>query len=242
MPQLLMKTAGYSVHLDTLEVLDGTIIYTEFPENGMVPGVLVFDQLNASLFPFRLEKEEKEYGLEEANLVGSTKLFGEADLSVKVKLFFKEPYPMDVSANIGEFDIRIINPILENNAFLRALDGKVNGGDWNFRANDKDAAGLMTLLYQDLKLELLDERTLQRGKGRKAILTFVLNVFAVKSNNPRKLFGNTVRSRIYQERETNRFIFNYWWTSTLSGLKGSLGLGQPQIPKRRAKEEDEDNP
>ncbi|MGY6546501.1 hypothetical protein [Arthrospiribacter ruber] len=242
MPQLLMKTAGYSVHLDTLEVLDGTIIYTEFPENGMVPGVLVFDQLNASLFPFRLEKEEIEYGLDEANLVGSTKLFGEADLSVNVKMFFKEPYPMDVSANIGEFDIRIINPILENNAFLRALDGKVNGGDWNFRANDKDAAGLMTLLYQDLKLELLDERTLQRGKGRKAILTFVLNVFAVKSNNPRKLFGNTVRSRIYQERETNRFIFNYWWTSTLSGLKGSLGLGQPQIPKRRAKEEDEDNP
>jgi hypothetical protein len=239
MPQALMQKAGYVIKIDTLELKDGEIYYTEFPENGMVPGKLFFDKMNLSLFPFYLEKEGNEYPIEESFFTGSTRLYGVADLSVEGKMNYAAPYPMDLNAKIGEFDVRIINPILENNAFLRALEGKVNGAEWSFRATDKDAIGRMTILYQDLKLELLEERTLEKGRGRKGILTFVLNVFAVKSNNPRKLFGNTVSSTIYEERDTKRFIFNYWWTSTLSGLKGSLGLGQPKVPKRRAKEEGE---
>jgi hypothetical protein len=82
-------------------------------------------------------------------------------------------------------------------------------------------------------LELLDERTLEKGKGRKGILTFVLNVFAVRSNNPRKALNYKVTSKIYYPRDTERFIFNYWWKTTLTGLKGSVGLGQPKVPKRR---------
>lgn len=239
MPQELMQKAGIMLRLDTLELLDAEVIYTEFPEKGMIPGKLFFDNINVSLFPFHLAKEDSDYSLKEASLIGSAKLYGEAKLELEAKLGFNNPYPMEIAATIGEFDVSIINPILENNAFLRALEGKVNGAEWNFKATDRDAVGLMTLLYQDLKLELLEERTLERGRGRKGILTFVLNVFAVKSNNPRKLFGNTVSSKIYEERDTSRFIFNYWWTTTLSGLKGSLGLGQPQIPKRRPKDEEE---
>lgn len=240
MPQALMQKAGFTLRLDTLELSKGRVDYTEFPENGMIPGMMFFDNMNISLLPFHLEKEGNEYTIQEAFLIGNTRLYGEADLSMQARLRFKHPYPMEIAAKMGEFDVRIINPILENNAFLRALEGQVNSAEWTFKATDHDAVGLMTLLYQDLKLELLDERTLERGRGRKGILTFVLNVFAVKSNNPRKLFRNTVKSKIYEERDDSRFIFNYWWTTTLSGLKGSLGLGQPTIPKRRPKDEEED--
>lgn len=239
MPQFLMQNAGFTVRLDTLELLDGEITYTEFPENGMIPGMLYFDNMNISLYPFHIEKEGDEYPLQKADLVGNARLYGEAELSLDARISFRYPYYMDINAKLGAFDVSIINPILENNAYLRALSGNVEGAEWSFKANDEEAIGMMKILYNDLKLELLDERTLERGKGRKAILTFVLNVFAVKSNNPRKLFGNTVSSRIYDERDTRRFVFNYWWTATLSGLKGSLGLGQPKIPKRRSKDEEE---
>ncbi len=46
-------------------------------------------------------------------------------------------------------------------------------------------------------------------------------------------------SDIYQERDKSKFIFNAWWKATLSGLRGSFGLGKPKIPKERRKEEED---
>src|SRR5665811_437245 len=98
-------------------------------------------------------------------------------------------------------DRSLLNSIVEPNAFTSVLEGVVRGGEWEFVADDKVAKGCMTLRYNDLKLQLLEERTLERGRGRKNILTFVINHLAVKSNNPRKIFNRLVRSSIYLERD-----------------------------------------
>jgi hypothetical protein len=95
----------------------------------------------------------------------------------------------------------------------------------------------MAFLYSDLHVILLNHRTLEHAKGRDAILTFVLNSFALRSNNPRRYLRNPIEGKIYQERDKEKFIFNFWWKTTFSGLKGSLGLGQakPENPKKAAK-------
>jgi hypothetical protein len=140
---------------------------------------------------------------------------------------------MKINAQLGAFDLELINSILIANAYVKVRSGRINSADWSFIANDRDALGSMEIFYNDLNLELLDERTLQTGRGKKGILTFVLNTFAVRSNNPRKFLKVKVTSKIYYPRDPERFIFNYWWKATVTGLKGSVGLGQPKVPKRR---------
>ncbi|MDO9553685.1 hypothetical protein [Rhodonellum sp.] len=233
MPQALMKKSGMVVHLDTLQVFNGKISYTEFPEKGMVPGDIYFSELNASLFPFHLNKESNAYPTEMTSISANALLFGEALLGLEGELYFEHPFPMEISVKIGELDLRRVNSMTETNAFARVEDGKINSGEWSFIADDNSAKGNMTLLYNDIKVVLLDERTLEKAKGRRRILTFVINTFAVKSHNPRKLFKNTVSSTIYEPRDDQRFIFNYWWATTMSGLKGSVGLGQPKPPKKK---------
>jgi hypothetical protein len=228
-----MKKVGMIVQIDSLRVSNGNISYAEFPEKGMIPGDIYFSELNASLFPFHLNKETNTYPIEMTSISADALLFGDALLSLEGGLYFQDPYPMEISVKIGELDLRRINSITETNAFARVEDGRINSGEWSFIADDNSAKGNMTLLYNDIKVVLLDERTLERAKGRKRILTFVINTFAVKSHNPRKLFKNTVSSTIYEPRDDQRFIFNYWWRTTLSGLKGSVGLGQPKPPKKK---------
>lgn len=233
MPQQLMRYAGLGVNVDTLTIQQAYIGYTEFPEKGMIPGNIYFSDLQASFTPFVLAADSSDFLVEKSDVYAKAFLNGVAPIDLQARMFYTYPYPMEVNVQLGAFDLMSINSIVESNAFAKVLRGSVQGGNWTFRADDDYAIGKMTLLYSDLRVQLLDERTLQPGKGRKKILTFVLNAFAVNSNNPRKLSGRTVRSRIYEERDREKFIFNYWWKTSLSGVKGSLGLGQPTQPKRK---------
>ncbi|UJP66506.1 hypothetical protein [Mongoliitalea daihaiensis] len=233
MPQLLMQQAGIEAYLDTLIIQQAYIGYTEFPEKGMIPGNIYFSDLQASFMPFVLARDSSDFSLEKSDVYAKAFLNGVAPIDLQARMYYSYPYPMDVNVQLGAFDLMSINSIVEANAFAKVQRGRIDGGNWSFIAHDDYAVGNMTLLYSDLRVQLLDERTLQAGKGRKKILTFVLNAFAVNSNNPRKLSGRTVRSRIYEERDREKFIFNYWWKTSLSGVKGSLGLGQPTQPKRK---------
>ncbi|MGY6742314.1 MAG: hypothetical protein ACXIUQ_06225 [Cecembia sp.] len=236
MPQALMRNFDFVVRVDSLLLQNGNIVYLEFPEKGMIPGEIYFSDLDVSLAPFHLGKAHDMFSLEKAKLLAKAKINGEAGIGLQGDLIFAAPYPMHITAQLEAFDLELVNSILKSNAFVRVRGGQINGADWHFTANEREAIGQMRILYNDLNLELLEERTLLRGRGRKSILTFVLNVFAVRSNNPRKFFNNTVTSKIYHPRDTDRFVFNYWWRATLSGLQGSVGLGQPKVPRRKEEE------
>lgn len=228
-----------ALRLDTLTVEDGHIHYEEFPEKGMVPGYLEFSDLSVSIFPFYVGTLEGEpFPLEESFLIANATLNGEAKLNMQGHLFYKEPYPMRINAQLGEFRMGNLNTILKANAFARAREGRILNADWSFVADDNEAIGKMTFLYEDLNVELLDERTLTKGRGMKSMLTFVINTFAVRSNNPRGYQRRPINASIYQVRDKEKFIFNYWWKTTFSGIKGSLGLGQAKKPKEKKTSEE----
>ena len=243
MPQELMRNAGLELRLDTFVIENATIRYAEFFEKGMVPGEMLFTDINAGLYPFHLSTSDNPYPLEESFLLATTKLNGVADLNLQGHLFFEEPYPMRINAQLGKFDMRTLNSILETNAFVNVKRGTVNRADWSFVADNDKAVGQMAFSYSDLHLILLNHRTLEKAKGRDAILTFVLNSFAVRSNNPRRYLRKPIEGKIYQERDKEKFIFNYWWKTTFSGMKGSLGLGQakPEKEKKGKKRENSSN-
>ncbi|WP_246255549.1 AsmA family protein [Cyclobacterium plantarum] len=234
MPQQLMEAAGMVLDLDTLIVKDGRLRYREFPEKGMVPGEISFTKMNAQMYPFRLGAFGEER--DKAFINASFEINQAAQLAVDVSMTFKEPYPLQVKASVNSFELPVINSILESNAFVTVERGVIKGGDWHFIADQNKAIGEMTLKYNDLKVRLLEERTLREAGGRKGILTFVINALAMRKNNPRPIFNRLVSSPIYMERMTHKFIFNYMWKATFSGLMGSSGLMQPKIPRKEEEE------
>ncbi|WP_162418219.1 hypothetical protein [Cyclobacterium roseum] len=235
MPQQVMDAMSMVMVLDTLLVKNGRLRYREFPEKGMVPGEILFSRMEGLMYPFSLGKMDQER--EEAIVKASFLINDAADLDVSLSMKFAPPYPIAVEASVGSFDLPVINSILESNAFVTVERGKIREGEWHFTADQEHAIGEMTLKYNDLKVRLLEERTLKRAGGRKGILTFVINALAMRKNNPRPLFKRLVSSPIYKERTPYKFVFNYMWKATFSGLMGSSGLMQPRIP---AKEEEEE--
>lgn len=236
MPQYLMQNSPVALNLDSVILTGGAMRYEEFSPRSMLPGYVLFDELHASIAPFVLVGKDDPYPIDSSSVVASAKIMGDGHVNLKGTMFFESPYPMDLEMEMGQFDLRLTNSILAPGVFVRIREGKVNSAKWNFRLTDVEAVGQMNLLYQDLKIQLLDSLTLQRGRGKLNVLSFLANT-VIKKSNPRGFFGNQASSTIYFERDKSRFVFSTLWKATLSGLQGSVGLGNPKIPNRRKEDE-----
>ncbi|WP_439487785.1 hypothetical protein [Algoriphagus sp.] len=236
MPQELMENALFDLEIDSVIVQNGLIRYQEFAPKAMLPGAIRFEEVNASIAPFMMRKKSaQEFPLETSVLDIHAKLMGEGDVKLKAVMNFGYPYPMDVDVELGEFDLRLLNNMLSRGVFIKVVDGKVTDGKWDFRMDEDVARGTMNFKYKDLKIAFLDSLTLERGTGKLGLMTFLANAFT-KSSNPRKFFNRRVTSRVYFERDKSKFVFGGWWRATFSGLKGSLGLGQPKVPRKEEEE------
>ncbi len=155
---------------------------------------------------------------------GKWDLNGDAPFKVNGRMAYKEPFAIQLRAEVQEFDLKTLNSIVETNVFAKIKNGSVKNGLFEMELNDKESNGTITLIYNDLEIELLDEQTLERGRGKKHILTFVINNLALKKNNPRKWSNKTHQGVIHYQRDETRFVFNYIWNATLTGIKETLGF------------------
>ena len=235
MPQEMMQNASSYLELDSVIIKGGNIRYTEFGPKSMLPGSISFQDLNVSIAPFYLVKEGDSYPVQSSAVTLNAKLMGDGDVSMIGEMFFEKPYPMDVNIEMKKFDLRLANNLLSAGTFVRILDGRVTDGKWKFRLDENEAIGDMDFLYEDLKIEFLDSLTLERGRGRLGLYTFLANTLAKKSN-PRSFLNNRVNSSIYFKRDQSKFVFGTWAKATFSGIRGSVGLGKPKIRKRREEE------
>ncbi|QYH40248.1 hypothetical protein GYM62_16150 [Algoriphagus sp. NBT04N3] len=237
MPQDLLRNASIRALVDSIHLRNGLIRYQEFTPGAQLPGQVSFHNMNASIVPFAMSLEGERHPIDSFKVIATTDLMGEGKVEMNSTYYFSAGSPINLSFKMGEMPLEYVNDILSKGAFVKARSGKVNSADWYFRLTDEEAIGKMTFLYEGLKVDLLDSLTLEKGTGKVAFESFLANTL-IKNNNPRRLLGNIVSSDIYFKRDKSKFIFNTWWKATLTGLKGSMGLGQPQMPVRRKEEEE----
>ncbi|MDI1321424.1 MAG: hypothetical protein PSV36_01670 [Algoriphagus sp.] len=235
MPQEMMQNASGYLELDSVVISDGIVRYKEFGPKSLLPGSISFQDLDVSLAPFYLVKEGAPYPVSSSRISATAKLMGEGGVVLNGEMFYEKPYPMDVNIAMDKFDLRLVNSFLSTGTFIRILEGRITDGKWKFRMDENEAIGDMDFFYEDLKIEFLDSLTLEKGKGRLGLYTFLANTLA-KNSNPRSFMNNRVNSSIYFERDQSKFVFGTWLKATFSGIKGSVGLGQPKPPKRREEE------
>lgn len=236
MPQFLMEQAGIEADLISLRIRDGRVRYFEFAEKGMVPGMISFNRINVDLAPFYLRKSWQKYPVDHLRVGIEAYLMDTAKVNLNAMTYFQENHPMDVEVKMEAFAFSEVNDFLSKTLFIKAWDGTVIDGNWQFTLTDNEAIGDIKLAYKDLKIQFLDSLTLEQGKGKLRFYTFGANLFA-NNNNPRGLSSKVVSRRIYHERDKSRSVFSAWWRATLSGLRGTLGFGRATVPKSREEEE-----
>jgi hypothetical protein len=117
-------------------------------------------------------------------------------------------------------EISALNPILENNAFISAQTGTLNAMEFNFVATDEKAVGTLTMLYDNLKIAVLNRQTNNGKAFRERLISFVANSLFLTSN---PIQGKSIRvGTIDYNRDPEKFVINYSFKAVLSGMISSI--------------------
>ncbi|MFA5329766.1 MAG: hypothetical protein WC384_18365 [Prolixibacteraceae bacterium] len=209
-----------SIRIDSIGILNGTIVYTEHAEKANESGWISFQEINAQIYKIT---NDTIYKTEEAflELNAEVLLMGKGKLNIALKgRIFDRQNAFSVNGTLSGMEVKELNPMLEKNAFVYATAGKIDAMNFSFLANNTKATGQMTLRYHGLDVAVKNKRTDDTTAIKEQFMSIIANKKLLDSN---PIPGEPVRvGMIDYERDPERFLFNYSFKSILSGIKSSL--------------------
>lgn len=219
LPQQMIRNIPIPVAIDSIRIENGHIRYNERQPKAEEPGYIDFANLEA--YVVDLTNIEDLWSDE-----SPPTMHAEADIMKRGRLKVDFVFPMTagedihhVNGTLEAMDLQPLNVAFEPLAFARIDDGRILGLDFGMRMGEQQSSGELTLLYEDLKVSLLDKKENEENLGSQ-IKSLLANTFVIKSDNK----GEDIRSgEINFERVERKSVFNYWWKSLLSGIKSNVG-------------------
>ncbi len=217
------------INIDSVGILSGSITYTEHAEEAEEPGIISFNEFNAEISNITNDtvyKADDEFFELHAKALLMNK--GEMTILLKSRLFDNRN-TFSVEGSLSGMEVKELNPMLENNAFIYANSGKIDQMNFSFTANNTKASGTMTLLYNGLDVTIKNKRTDDTTSVKSWVVSILANK-KIRNSNPAP--GEKVRIGIIdQDRDPERFLFNYSFKAILSGIKSSID----KAPRERKK-------
>lgn len=213
--------------LDTLQLKRGNIKYQEQVEDAQEPGTITFEELYMSAYGITNLDSLQEQNME---VDVQTRFMGKSTMDIHFNFPLNSPnYEHYIQAEMYELPLQSMNVMLEKTAFARVESGYAYAVKFNISANDKVSKGDMHFAYKDLKIELINKEDPDDPRLKEVVGSILANAFVVKTDNPSSNSQPLRIGEISFERNPNKSVFSYWWKSLLSGMKGSMGLGN-EIP------------
>jgi hypothetical protein len=195
------------------------VVYEHFSEEAFEPGVLRFRQLNAMF----LNVYNRAYN----NTRPVTTLYAtSAIMGGKIQAQFSLPLqpgvPYEARGKITKLPLTELNPMLENAAFVSIESGVLNALDFRFNYNNDLSTGEVSIDYEGLKVKGLKK---DKEGSENQVKSLVVNT-ALRNNNSKT-------GAINNERDKRRFIFHYWATSLMDGIRDAV---MPAAGEKKQKE------
>jgi hypothetical protein len=166
-------------------------------------------------------------------LKGSALLMGRGKLNLLLKArIFDSRNTFTLSGTLYGLDAADLNPMMEKNAFVYATSGTLDGMSFSLTADNKHAAGHMTLRYHGLNLAVKNKSTDDTTAIMERFVSAIVNQKVINENPDRR---KPVRVGVIDyDRNPERFLFNYCFKSILTGIKSSL-IASPKGKEKRNK-------
>jgi len=224
--QETLRSIPVAFCLDTLQLQQGRIRYQEHVDEAASAGGIHFDKIFVSGYNItNVDSLRQKELLMEADI--NTTFMGEGllELNLDVPLNDPEGYHR-LQGEMKALPLESVNNMLENTAFASVESGQAYTLKFDMQLNNQRSVGNMQFAYRDLKIRLLDKENPAKGNLKQQLHSLLANWLVVKTNNPDNGREPLRIGEISFERNPEKSIFNFWWKSLLSGIKGSVGIGE----------------
>ena len=216
-PHQMLQKIKFPFSVKKLVIKNGLVAYTEKSNVSKQTGVVVFKNINGTVS----NVTNIIYLINKNNLLlldATASFMGISQMHTVWKLPLNSNNgAFDVSGTAGGFNAVSLNPLIEPLGMASIKKGQVNKLSFNMTGTDLVANGSATLLYEDLKIEVLK---LDSGNVKKKGLQSLLANALMKNSNP--LNGATRTEEINYQRDITKSFFNLLWKSIFSAAKKTV--------------------
>jgi hypothetical protein len=128
----------------------------------------------------------------------------------------------NVKGSMGPISAAELNPLTEPMGPATIKDGKINSLEFDLEGNDYGMDGMVKMLYQDLKVSMLEKDKGSKEMDKKFLTSFVANLI-IKNDNPKNNDAPRVM-QVHFDRDTNRSIFHLLWKTIFKGVRETVGI------------------
>lgn len=205
----MLRELQFDLMIDTIQIQNGTILYTERVNNEAEAGQLQFDQLNATL-----------------TNVGNTYNSGKKKTAIAIDARFMQHAPItidwDFDINDPQDKFKLIGtlshlPANELEAFTGPnlgveMTGNVARTYFTIYGTDYSSHIDMQMTYDDFKVSILNKEK----KRKKWLVSTLANIFIAKSSKNEE--GGFKEGSGDVNRDQNKSFFNYLWLNLKEGM------------------------
>ncbi|MEH6304115.1 hypothetical protein RYH73_00610 [Olivibacter sp. CPCC 100613] len=224
-PSLAFQRLGVPLTIKEIFIRNTDVYYKERnPKSGRA-GLVFFKQLNARLQhvsndSLQLQHDPWVKGHFSTFFLGKPKLTLDLDFNV-----LDTTGAFRYKGTLEGAPANFYNQLLEPVTLARAEDGYVRSVRFSITANRYGAKVETEMLYNDLKVAMLDASSGELQK--KGFLSLFVNWLAIKADNPSKKGELPRIAHLYYKHPPEKTFFNLMWKALYTGLKVNLGL--PEI-------------
>ncbi len=213
-PHQRVQEIKFPFSVKKIIVKDGIVAYKERGDVSKQTGTVFFKNINGTVSNVTNIKDL----INKNNLLildATASFMGVSQLHTVWKLPLNSSNgAFEVSGIAGGFNAASVNSITEPLGRVSIKKGQINKLTFDLKGTDYMAKGSSTLLYEDLKIEVLtSDSGYLKKKGLKSLL---VNAF-VKDRNPQN--GIVRKEEINYQRDITKSFFNLLWKGIFSGVK-----------------------
>lgn len=219
--QLLMK-APLAMALGRMDINSGYIEYKEKSDLTGNTGKISFQNSSISITNFTNRTNDLREN--PSCLVNLRAQFLDViPVNVTLRLYpAHESGKFIASGNLGSADATVFNQLVQPLGLATIESGNMNGCSFNISGDDYGSNGTVKLLYDHLKVKLLEKDPADGKYKPKKLASFLANA-VMKDENPKKNKPPRV-ARVSYTRDPNKGFFNLVWKSVFAGVSETVGI------------------
>jgi hypothetical protein len=216
-PHQALQKAPVDIDIRKLVVINSFIEYKERNNITRNSGKLQFYDVYTTISNFTNRKES----IRENNvmkLAAKASFLNKTNFNVNWNFILRDPDGrFAIKADMGPIKATDLNALTEPMGPARIEKGEIKGLSLDLTGSDHSMNGNLTLLYEDLRIAVLEKDKGAREWDKKSLTSFIANIFVKNSNlNEEDDAARTVT--VEYQRDPNRSIFNLAWKTIFKGI------------------------
>ncbi|TSJ42828.1 hypothetical protein FO440_01165 [Mucilaginibacter corticis] len=233
----LLKT---DLKIDSIRIRNLDVSYGEYNKKSDQNGAITFNHTNAEFLNLTTNQATRQRNnWLKAHVTSRFMDRAKFETDLTFNLTDKDA-AYTYKGSLTPMDLGALNGATVPFAMVKITSGTLKGFNFDFKADRKASVGKVTILYNDLKVKLLKNDTVNQKLKGKLFASMFANIFILKHNNPDDPGGIPRSFNVNFKRPVDFPFFKTIWHSLLLGIKPAVGYDektQKAVKARMAKGE-----